>query len=210
MAGILLIAGAALAGCSKNSVSIEKSPVGEKYFTLSVNAGFDTKALADPGDGTLTVTWEVGDSVSVYNLTTGEPIKGMLYAQTAGSSTTLASDKLFGNVNQGDELLLEFGIKDNYGIQDGTLTGAETSIDKCSDYATAIITVTAVKPTEDPASVITTNAEFERRQAIVKFSLKNRKATPQAVKTDSLTINPPCHRQARSAYRPDLRRPASV
>ena len=188
MAAPLLIAGAALAGCSKGSAIIEKNTVGEKYFTLSVNAGLDTKALADPGDGTLTVTWEVGDSVSVYNLTTGEPIKGMLYAQTAGGSTTLASDKLFGNINQGDELLLEFGIKDNYSIQDGTLTGAQTSIDKCSDYATAIITVTAVKPTEDPASVITTNAEFERRQAIVKFSLKNRKATPQAVKTDSLTI----------------------
>ena len=78
MAGILLIAGEALAGCSKNSVSIEKNPVGEKYFTLSVNAGFDTKALADPGDGTLTVTWEVGDSVSVYNLTTGEPAEGYL------------------------------------------------------------------------------------------------------------------------------------
>ena len=188
MAGILLIAGAALAGCSKNSVSIEKSPVGEKYFTLSVNAGFDTKALADPGDGTLTVTWEVGDSVSVYNLTTGEPIKGMLYAQTAGSSTTLASDKLFGNVNQGDKLLLEFGTAENYGIQDGTLTGAQTSIDKCSDYATAIITVTVVKPEENPASVQTTAAEFTRRQAIVKFALKNRKATPLAVKTDSLTI----------------------
>lgn len=188
MAGILLIAGAALAGCSKNSVSIEKSPVGEKYFTLSVNAGFDTKALADPGDGTLTVTWEVGDSVSVYNLTTGEPIKGMLYAQSAGSSTTLASDKLFGNVNQGDKILLEFGIKDNYSIQDGTLTGAQTSIDKCSDYATAIITVTSVEPEAVPATVQTTSAQFERRQAIVKFSLKNRKATPQAVKTDSLTI----------------------
>ncbi len=188
VAGILLIAGAALAGCSKNSVSIEKSPVGEKYFTLSVNAGFDTKALADPGDGTLTVTWEVGDSVSVYNHTTGEPIKGMLYAQTAGSSTTLASDKLFGNVNQGDELLLKFGIKDNYSIQDGTLTGAQTSIDKCSDYATAIITVTSVEPEAVPATVQTTSAQFERRQAIVKFSLKNRKATPQAVKTDSLTI----------------------
>lgn len=188
MAGILLIAGAALAGCSKNSVSIEKNPVGEKYFTLSVNAGFDTKALADPGDGTLTVTWEVGDSVSVYNLTTGEPIKGMLYAQSAGSSTTLASDKLFGNVNQGDKLLLEFGIKDNYSIQDGTLTGAQTSIDKNSDYATAIITVTVVKPEENPASIQTTAAEFTRRQAIVKLALKNRKATPQAVKTDSLTI----------------------
>lgn len=188
MAVPLLIAGAALAGCSKGSAIIEKNTVGEKYFTLSVNAGLDTKALADPGDGTLSVTWEVGDSVSVYNLTTEQPIKGMLYAQTAGSSTTLASDKLFGNINQGDELLLEFGIKDNYSIQDGTLTGAQTSIDKCSDYATATITVTAVKPTEDPASVITTNAGFTRRQAIVKFSLKNRKATPQAVKTDSLTI----------------------
>ena len=188
MAGILLIAGAALAGCSKNSVSIEKSPVGEKYFTLSVNAGLATKALADPGDGTLTVTWEVGDSVSVYNLTTGEPIKGMLYAQTAGSSTTLASDKLFGNVNQGDKLLLEFGIKDNYSIQDGTLTGAQTSIDKNSDYATAIITVASVEPEAVPATVQTTSAQFERRQAIVKFALKNRKATPLAVKTDSLTI----------------------
>ena len=188
MAVPLLIAGAALAGCSKGSAIIEKNTVDEKYFTLSVNAGLDTKALADPGDGTLTVTWEVGDSVSVYNLTTEQPIKGMLYAQTAGGSTTLASDNLFGNVNQGDELLLEFGIKDNYSIQDGTLTGAQTSIDKCSDYATAIITVTVVKPEESPASVQTTAAGFTRRQAIVKFSLKNRKATPQAVKTDSLTI----------------------
>lgn len=188
MAVPLLIAGAALAGCSKGSAIIEKNTVGEKYFTLSVNAGLDTKALADPGDGTLTVTWEVGDSVSVYNLTTEQPIKGMLYAQTAGSSTTLASDKLLGNVNQGDELLLEFGIKDNYSIQDGTLTGAQTSIDKCSDYATATITVTSVEPEAVPASVQTTAAGFTRRQAIVKFSLKNRKATPQAVKTDSLTI----------------------
>ena len=188
MAAPLLIAGAALAGCSKASAIIEKNTVGEKCFTLSVNAGFDTKALADPGDGTLTVTWEVGDSVSVYNLTTNQPIKGMLYAQTAGSSTTLASDKLLGNVNQGDELFLEFGIKDNYSIQDGTLTGAQTSIDKCSDYATAIITVTGVKPEEDPASVQTTAADFIRQQAIVKFTLKNRKATPLAVKTDRLTI----------------------
>ncbi len=190
MTGALLLAGATLAGCSKDA---GKTPVlpeeGQaKFFKLNVQAGLETKALSDPGNGTLSVNWEAGDSVSVYNLTTEEPISGKLYALSGGGSTTLSSDKLFGNVNQGDELLLEFGIKDNYSIQDGTLTGAQTSIDKCSDYATAIITVTSVEPEAVPATVQTTSAQFERRQAIVKFSLKNRKATPLAIKTDSLTI----------------------
>ena len=190
MAGALLLTSAFLVSCSKDN---GKTPIPSeedqaKFFTLNVKAGLATKALSDLGDGTLSVNWEAGDSVSVFNLTTEEPIIGKLYALSDGGSTTLSSDKLFGNINQGDELLLEFGIKDNYSIQDGTLTGAQTSIDKCSDYATAIITVTSVEPEAVPATVQTTSAQFERRQAIVKFSLKNRKATPQAVKTDSLTI----------------------
>lgn len=189
LAGVMLLTSAVFAGCSKDSGKTSTPSEGQaKFFTLNVNAGLDTKALSDPGDGTLSVTREVGDSVSVFNLTTEQPIIGKLYALSAGSSTTLYSDQLFGNFNQGDELLLEFGIKDNYSIQDGTLTGAQTSIDKNSDYAAATITVTSIEPGDPESHVYTTNAEFDRKQAIVKFSLKNRKATPQAVKTDSLTI----------------------
>ena len=205
--GTLLIAGAALVSCSKdagNKLS-PKEAASEKeagssqelveggFFTLTVEAGFDTKALSDPGDGTLTVTWEVGDSVTVFNRTTGKPIEGKLYAQSEGASTQLVGPKLQGNISQGDSLFLEFGTPNNFEVQDGTLTGAQTSIDKNSDYANATIEVTDIQPAQGgeegvSGNIITTAADFARHQAIVKLTLKDRKATPEPVKADSLVI----------------------
>lgn len=205
--GTLLIAGAALVSCSKDAGKklSPKEAASEKeagssqelveggFFTLTVDAGFDTKALSDPGDGTLTVTWEVGDSVTVFNRTTGKPIAGKLYAQSEGASTQLVGPKLQGNISQGDSLFLEFGTPNNFEVQDGTLTGAQTSIDKNSDYANATIEVTDIQPAQGgeegvSGNIVTTAADFARHQAIVKFILKDRKATPEAVKADSLVI----------------------
>ena len=193
-AGTLLLAGAVLVGCSKATDTLKpqsvqkaesekageesqvttETPAAEGAFTLTVSADMlATKALTDLGQ-TLGSSWEKGDSVSVYNMTTEQAIEGWLYAQADGTSSTF-SGTVSGNFNQGDELFLEF-LEPQYGIQDGTLEGLAGQ----SDWAVATVKVTAIDP--EAKTIATNKAAFEKRQAVVKFNITNRKNPVEPVK----------------------------
>ena len=193
-AGTLLLAGAVLVGCSKATDTLKpqsvqkaesekageesqvttETPAAEGAFTLTVSADIlATKALTDLGQ-TLGSSWEKGDSISVYNVTTEQAIEGWLYAQADGTSTTF-SGTVSGNFNQGDELFLEF-LEPQYGIQDGTLEGLAGQ----SDWAVATVKVTAIDP--EAKTIATNKAAFEKRQAVVKFNITNRKNPVEPVK----------------------------
>lgn len=193
-AGTLLLAGAVLVGCSKATDTLKpqsvqkaesekageesqvttETPAAEGAFTLTVSADMlATKALTDLGQ-TLGSSWEKGDSISVYNVTTEQAIEGWLYAEADGTSTTF-SGTISGNFNQGDELFLEF-LAPQYGIQDGTLEGLAGQ----SDWAVATVNVTAIDP--EAKTIATNKAAFEKRQAVVRFNITNRKNPVEPVK----------------------------
>ena len=174
---VLLMAGAAFVSCTKDE---EPAPAG-KTFTLTVNAskGGDnaTKNLVLDGH-TLNATWAEGEAVTVYNVTKSADLTGTLTAQSSGVSTTLKGS-LTGTIEDGDELLLKF-LSPSYSSQDGTL---EYIAANC-DYAEDTVTVTDAST----SSVTTTDAEFENKQAIVKFTLKN-KAGNASLNTATLKIS---------------------
>ena len=196
-AGTLLLAGAVLVGCSKATDTLKpqsvqkaesekageesqvttETPAAEGAFTLTVSADMlATKALTDLGQ-TLGSSWEKGDSVSVYNMTTEQAIEGWLYAEADGTSTTF-SGTVAGNFNQGDILLLQF-LAPDYMTQDGTLEGLAA---QC-DYATSQVEVTAIDP--EAKTISTEQANFEKMQAVVKFNITNRKNPVEPVKVTS-------------------------
>jgi hypothetical protein len=194
--GTLLFAGAILVGCSKATDSLKpqtaqkqetekateesqvtETPQGPNAFILKIEAeNAATKALTDLGQ-TLGSEWKQGDSISVYNVTTGEAIEGWLYAEADGTSTTF-SGTVAGNFNQGDILLLQF-LAPDYMQQDGTLEGLAA---QC-DYATSQVEVTAIDP--EAKTISTEQANFEKMQAVVKFNITNRKNPVEPVKVTS-------------------------
>ena len=187
--GSLLLAGAIFAGCSKATNTLTpqsiqdkpnveqqtpENPAADGAFTLTVSADMlATKALTDLGE-TLGSSWEKGDSIRVYNMTSSQAVEGWLYAQADGTSTTF-SGTVSGNFNQGDELFLEF-LEPQYGIQDGTLEGLAGQ----SDWAVATVNVTAIDP--EAKTIATNKAAFEKRQAVVRFNITNRKNPVEPVK----------------------------
>ena len=194
--GALLFAGAILAGCSKATDTLKpqdvqkpeaektaeesqvtETPEGPNAFILKIEAeNAATKALTDLGQ-TLGSEWKQGDSISVYNVTTDEAIKGWLYAEADGSVTTF-SGTVAGNFNQGDILLLQF-LAPDYMQQDGTLEGLAA---QC-DYARAQVEVTGIDP--EAKTIATEQANFEKMQAVVKFNITNRKNPVEPVKVTS-------------------------
>lgn len=194
--GALLFAGAILAGCSKATDTLKpqdvqkpeaektaeesqvtETPEGPNAFILKIEAeNAATKALTDLGQ-TLGSEWKQGDSISVYNVTTKEAIKGWLYAEADGTVTTF-SGTVAGNFNQDDVLLLQF-LAPDYMQQDGTLEGLAA---QC-DYATSQVKVTAIDP--EAKTISTEQANFEKMQAVVKFSITNRKNPVEPVKVTS-------------------------
>ena len=183
MAAAIIIGTAA---CSKIDIdSIEEQPVNScepETYTMSVVACKSgdgaTKALALEGK-TLNAAWTVGERVMVYNVTKSADLGGCLEAQTAGANTTLKGT-LTGTIENGDELKLKF-LSPDYALQDGTLTGTATSIDKTCDYAEATVTVISAS-----GSVTTTDASFTNQQAIVKFTLKN--SSGSAISASALSV----------------------
>lgn len=162
----LFVVAATALSCEKEDATTPEA----KTFTMTVNAtkgGRNAMKQLTLDGHTLNATWAVGDSVTVYNVTKGAALTGTLKAQSAGASTTL-SGTLTGVIEDDDQLKLTF-LGPDYGTQDGTLTGSETSIDKVCDYAEATVTAFV------NSSGVTTlaDAEFENKQAIVKFTLRN-------------------------------------
>ena len=162
----LFVVAATALSCEKEDATTPEA----KTFTMTVNAtkgGRNAMKQLTLDGHTLNATWAVGDSVTVYNVTKGAALTGTLKAQSAGASTTLYGT-LTGVIEGGDQLKLTF-LGPDYGTQDGTLTGSETSIDKVCDYAEATVTAFV----SGPGVTTTTDAEFDNKQAIVKFTLRN-------------------------------------
>ena len=184
----LLIAGAAFTACSSDDNYIaNEQPVNpaQKTYTLTILASKDaaaTRSLSLDGS-TLNATWTVGEKVTVYNVTKSAELSGTLTAQGSGASTML-SGTLIGTIEVSDELTLKF-LSPSYSTQDGTLTGSATSIDKVCDYAEATVTVARVSDGN-----ITTNedADFQNKQAIVKFMLTYNDAPSTSFKTSQLIV----------------------
>jgi len=186
--GALLLAGSqALSSCSVDDMIVEGQPTEstDTSFTLIVNASkggeASTRALSLDGK-TLNATWTEGDEVTVFNVTKDTELGGSLVAQSSGSTTQLWGE-LTGTIENGDKLTLKF-LSPNYSEQDGTLTGSANSIDKVCDYAEASVEVSGVT-----SSVITTtDASFENRQAIVKFSLVDEADGTSSLNATQLTV----------------------
>ena len=191
----LLMASATLAACSSEDNITDEQPVqptGQVYtMTVSASKGGDdadsratTRALSLGGvdNKTLNAAWAEGERVTVYNVTRSTDLGGTLVAQASGASTTLKGE-LTGTVAKGDQLTLKF-LSPDYNTQDGTQTGSATSIDRVCDYAEATVTVASVA---DGNITTTAAADFQNRQAIVKFILKDESGNDLNV--SSLTIS---------------------
>ena len=169
------LVGVAFMSCSSQDDVL--TPAGQTY-TMSVTAqkgGDGTRALNLDGN-TLNATWTEGDVVKVYNSASTE--LGELTAQTAGKSTILSGSLT--KLPENDETLTLKYLSPSYSAQDGTLTGADNSIDKVCDYATATVTATV-----SGTNVTTGAATFQNQQTIVKFTLVDKadgttKLTPTA------------------------------
>lgn len=171
----IILAVASFAACTREDLSIiiEEPEVQTYTMTVEANKGEKqdddpaTRALSLSGGSTLNATWTAGDAVEVWTSDGTTTKYGTLTAETSGASTKLKGtlSTLPGN---GQSLLLKY-LSPAYATQDGTLTGSATSIDRVCDYATATVTATVVG-----SNVTATDANFVNRQAIVKFTLKNK------------------------------------
>ena len=173
----------ALAACTSTIEQPEAEPVQEpstevpaigKTYSVTVNAGRVTRALADAGSS-LTATWTAGDVISVYS---GASNVGTLTAVSDGAATKFTGT-ITGDFNQNDELELRY-LSGSYTTQDGTLDGIASSC----DYATATVTITAVSG----SALTISDANFVSQQAITKFTLfKPDGTTPLQVKDVIIT-----------------------
>jgi len=175
----LLMAGAAFAACSSDdNITGEQpaNPTGKYTMTINASKGGDatTRALSLEGK-TLNATWAEGDKVKVYNSSNAEI--GELTAETSGASTKLKGD-LSTLPTDGETLTLKF-LSPSYASQNGTI---EHIAANC-DYATATVTATV-----SGSAVTATDANFENKQAIVKFSLTD-KTTTSAISATQLVVN---------------------
>lgn len=186
-AGWLVIAAALTMGtiaCSSDdSIGEVRQPQGVKTYTMTVEASKDddavTRALAFGSDGKLNATWTAGDEVTVYNVTKGADLGGKLTAQSDGANTKLEGT-LAGDIDATDVLTLKF-LSPDYDGQDGTL---EYIAAHC-DYAEATVTVANT----DGGNITTTGgADFQNRQAIVRFTLKD-KASGNAFNANTLRVD---------------------
>lgn len=183
----ILMMAATLAACSLElQPTLEDAP--QKYsMTVLASKGGDSasKALTIDDSGSknvLNATWAQYDRVTVYNETRSELLDGYLVAQSAGSNTTLKSDLLIGTVNAGDVLTLKF-LSPSYGSQDGTLAHIAANC----DYAEASVNVASVSG--GVISISEPAAEFQNKQAIVKFTLKDEDGSLLARNPSSFTVN---------------------
>ena len=159
MAALLLAGISTIVSCTKD----DEQPVEGKTYHMTVTAskgGDNTKDLTINGT-TISATWAEGETVTVYNVTRDADLTGTLAAQSSGASTTLKGS-LTGTIEAGDVLTLKFCSPD-YSMQDGTLA----YIAENCDYAEATVTVASV----DGGRITASDAAFENKQAIVKFTL---------------------------------------
>ena len=180
---ILLIAGVAMTSCNKNE---PEQPAKVQTYHVSIQAGKGDanqqngprKALGLDGN-ILTASWKTGEQVSVRNVTKSTDLTGFLVAESDGVQTMISGD-LTGTINAGDELQLTF-LSPDYTNQRGTIEDIATYC----DYAVATIHVESV--TWGSITFVEGIADFENKQAIAKFTLKN-KATDAALAASDLKV----------------------
>ena len=191
----LLMAGAAFTACSSDDNSIEQpaNPVGEKTYTLTINASkganASTRALKLETSGALTAYWENGDVLTVFNVTKNAALTGSLTAKNANGGTATFSGSLTGTIEKDDVLALSYhqptGMSD-YSAQAGTLASAAAR-----DYAIAQVTVASV---EDGNITTTDDASFQTQTAMLKLTLedgdKNKLNATQLKVSATMTISP--------------------
>ena len=191
-AAIMLMAGVAMTGCNKNE---PKEPAKVQTYHVRIQAG---KGDANQQNGprrvlsldgtTLNATWAIGEQVTVRNMTKEADLTGSLTAESDGVQTVISGD-LTGTINAGDELKLKF-LSPDYTTQEGTLE----YIGSHCDYAEATIHVASV--TYGSITFDEGIADFQNKQAVVKFTLKDGDdpiaATELVVEVDgaSYTITP--------------------
>ena len=196
----LLMAGAAFTACSSDDNSIEQpaNPVGEKTYTLTINASkganASTRALAFDG-AKLVAKWADGDVLSVFkaNSRTGctagnllgtiSPVAGSISAD--GDQATFTGT-LTGTVSDGDKLMLvyhpaAFSV-DAFASQTGTLASASAL-----DCATAQVTASV---SGSDITISETSATFTTHTAMLKLTLTSDGTT---------TINPTSLKMSMSA-----------
>lgn len=196
--GALLLAGVTFSACSNDSDEADVqpvSPVASQVYKMTIEAtkGSDnatTRALSEPGDGTLTATWATNEKVYVKKGT--EWVEGFLQPETAGATAELSGEFSGTTFTAGDQIALQFPKSGDisYDGQTGTLADIAANF----DYATATATIASVD--QDNRISVSDHVSFVSQQAIVKFSLK-KGATPIAanslvvtVGSNSYTVNP--------------------
>lgn len=91
-------------------------------FNLTLTANLPEMPIIESADGsvdtkastlyTVRIKWNVGDKLSVVNLTTGKLLGGYLLANSSGTSTTF-SGSLQGTVNNGDQIAYFYPAVEN-------------------------------------------------------------------------------------------------
>ena len=196
--GALLLAGVTFSACSNDSDEADLqpvSPVASQVYkmTLEATKGSDnatTRALSEPGDGTLTATWATDEKVYVKKGT--EWVEGFLQPETAAATAELSGEFTGTTFTAGDQIALQFPKSGDisYDGQTGTLANIAANF----DYATATATIASVDA--DNRISVSDHVSFVSQQAIVKFTLK-KGATPidvnslvVTVGSNSYTVNP--------------------
>ena len=183
---VLLIAGLMMTGCNKSDRNNPEPPAKAQTYHVTIQA---EKNEQNPQNGprrvlgidgnTLKATWAIGEQVSVRNLTTGSDLSGCLEAQSEGEQTIL-SGNLTGTIGTGNALELKF-LSPDYTNQEGTLE----YISAHCDYAVATIHVTSVSG--ENLTFEEGFADFENRQAVVKFTLQDQ-STDAAINATKLVV----------------------
>ncbi|MBO4426985.1 MAG: hypothetical protein J5771_00675 [Bacteroidales bacterium] len=158
--------------CAKEEEMKPSAEVRTYEFSLAADRQEDealAKALSLVGK-TLTVSWNAGDALSVYNCSQGAMLEGSLVTQNTGKTNVCFSGSLTGVVKAGDILELRWNCAD-YKNQDGTLDYIATHC----DHATAKVTVSSVSGNRIK---VNQTANFEAHQAILKLFLKQPDGTP--------------------------------
>ena len=187
--GALLLAGVTFSACSNDSDEADLqpvSPVASQVYKMTIEAtkGSDnatTRALSDPGDGTLTATWATNEKVYVKKGT--EWVEGFLKPETAGATAELSGEFTGTTFAANEEITLQFPKSGDisYDGQKGTLSDIAANF----DYATATATIASVD--QDNRITVSDHVSFVSQQAIVKFSLK-KGADPITVNSLVVTV----------------------
>lgn len=188
---LFFIAAIIWTACSSDHVQERDLPDKGRILIVEATKGqTDTRGLKED-DNTLKASWEQGDEVSV--LFNGDYIGTLTPTKYGDAATTLTGSikdevdvkgkqltLIFPGINHDDDNSIRENDSRDYTGQKGTLE----NIAKYYDYATALVTVKDIE-----GLTVTTKeaAEFENKQAIVRFTLTDDKGN--AIEASRLIID---------------------